>query len=360
MTVPPAVDEIEITVFGPGYGESIVVHVGSGRWLVVDSCKQISTNRTVALHYFDRIGVDPSEQVDLVLISHWHDDHIRGASEIVMKCEKAEICVSGALTEKEFLRYLSVYCTNRMSPFGTGVDEFNSILSEIRHKKRKAHQGGEDKRIMHYRGSEFPHGARCEVWTLSPSDFQVSQSQVRFMNLIPEMGKTSRMAIPGGENNHSVAVWICIGDMNIILGADLEVTADERAGWHAVVESKNRPDGEVGFFKVPHHGSKNGHHEKLWTEILEKDVNAVVTPWNKGSGLPTDTDLNRLRKNTPNLHVTSTPLFLIDSRHGQTTDSMLQNLAIRPKQHPNDVGAVTARAKVGGGGRWKVENWMLD
>ena len=36
--MPPGKNEFEITLFGPGYGESVVLHVGSGAWIVVDSC----------------------------------------------------------------------------------------------------------------------------------------------------------------------------------------------------------------------------------------------------------------------------------------------------------------------------------
>jgi len=36
--VAPAADEIEVTLFGPGYGEAIAVHLGEGAWLLVDSC----------------------------------------------------------------------------------------------------------------------------------------------------------------------------------------------------------------------------------------------------------------------------------------------------------------------------------
>lgn len=34
----PATDEIELTLFGPGYGEAIAVHLGEGAWLLVDPC----------------------------------------------------------------------------------------------------------------------------------------------------------------------------------------------------------------------------------------------------------------------------------------------------------------------------------
>ena len=37
--LPPAADELEVTVLGPGYGEAIVIHYGKGQWVIVDSCK---------------------------------------------------------------------------------------------------------------------------------------------------------------------------------------------------------------------------------------------------------------------------------------------------------------------------------
>ena len=35
---PPGEDEFEVVLLGPGYGESIVLHVGYGGWIIVDSC----------------------------------------------------------------------------------------------------------------------------------------------------------------------------------------------------------------------------------------------------------------------------------------------------------------------------------
>src|SRR5262245_58961005 len=55
---PPASDEVEISLFGPGIGECSVVHLGGGQWMVVDSCIDRSTRRPVALEYLAEIGVD--------------------------------------------------------------------------------------------------------------------------------------------------------------------------------------------------------------------------------------------------------------------------------------------------------------
>ena len=82
---PPSAEQLEISVFGPGYGECIVVHLGHGDWLINDSCVD-STGEPVALYYLRRIGVRVEDQVKLIVASHWHDDHVRGLREIVARC----------------------------------------------------------------------------------------------------------------------------------------------------------------------------------------------------------------------------------------------------------------------------------
>jgi glyoxylase-like metal-dependent hydrolase (beta-lactamase superfamily II) len=76
--VLPLRDEAEVSVFGPGFGECVVVHIGRGEWVVVDSCLDAESGRPVALEYLKQLGVDVATQVSLVIATHWHDDHIWG------------------------------------------------------------------------------------------------------------------------------------------------------------------------------------------------------------------------------------------------------------------------------------------
>jgi len=59
--VPPAADEIEVTLFGPGYGEAIAVHLGEGVWLLVDSCVDPDSKAPASGTYLEGFGVDPSQ-----------------------------------------------------------------------------------------------------------------------------------------------------------------------------------------------------------------------------------------------------------------------------------------------------------
>ena len=88
----PASDVIEVSIFGPGKGESIAVHLGSNQWLIVDSCVDQIDRSNPALRYLESIGVDLSADVRMVVGTHAHDDHIAGISEIFARCESAILC----------------------------------------------------------------------------------------------------------------------------------------------------------------------------------------------------------------------------------------------------------------------------
>ncbi|MCY4287950.1 MAG: MBL fold metallo-hydrolase [Aestuariivita sp.] len=106
---PPQDDVVEISVFGPGYGESILIHVGSRRWIVIDSCLVDDRRTPAPLKYMSELGLDASADVCAVVATHWHDDHIKGLSTILHACTDADFWYSAALTKGEFLAFLAVH-----------------------------------------------------------------------------------------------------------------------------------------------------------------------------------------------------------------------------------------------------------
>jgi glyoxylase-like metal-dependent hydrolase (beta-lactamase superfamily II) len=75
--------------------------------MIVDSCLDPSTKQPVSLLYLEKLGVDVVAAVKVVLVTHWHDDHIRGLSTVVEKCKSARVCYSAALLKQEFLSLVS-------------------------------------------------------------------------------------------------------------------------------------------------------------------------------------------------------------------------------------------------------------
>lgn len=344
--IQPAADEVEVTVIGPNYGESILVHIGDQRWIIVDSTTRPGNAEAASLEYLRSLGLNPENCVELVVITHWHDDHVRGIVQTIDICKNAAVAIPSTFTTEEFRKFLAAHTDTLPSKFGTGVDEILGIFSRMRTRKVN-HLAIADKRLLNVVSTSTSHGKCAEVWALSPSSFQVTESMGKMAVLIPGLGQTKRRAVPSGKNDHSVALWVSVGDDCILLGADLEDTIDHRAGWSAVVASTNRPQGQASIFKVPHHGSQNGHNASVWQQMLCANPHAILTPWNRASKLPTQNDLQRINSLTSNVHLTAPPADLTRVKHGHEIERLLSDFGIRTFREPSEIGIVTARKKVG-------------
>lgn len=345
MTRPEA-SQVEVTVIGPSYGETVLVHFGGDQWCIVDSMVPSGRTEPAALTYLRSLGSDPATCVRLIVVTHWHDDHVKGISETVDVCSSAAICVPIGFTKEVFNTFLSAHSDPLASWFGTGVDEIKLVFEQMR-IRGFGYYAIEDKRILTIAGSEMPHGQEVEVWSLSPSSFQFAESLGKLGTMIPELGRTKRRAVPTQSNDHSIVLWIGIGSEAVLLGGDLEETADVRAGWSAIVASRNRPQGRSSVFKVPHHGSSNGHNAAVWTEMLSVDPHAILTPWNRARKLPTRDDMARLNGLSANVHLTAPPSELGRVKHEHEVERLLRDFGIRTYRNSPNIGIVSARKLIG-------------
>jgi beta-lactamase superfamily II metal-dependent hydrolase len=163
---------------------------------------------------------------------------------------------------------------------------------------------------------------------------------------MPERGgRIGRLRAPD-DNLLSSAAWVEIGDRKILLGADLEARVRPDTGWSAVVRSSLRPQGIADVFKVPHHGSRNGHHDGVWEQMLSTvDLVSVVTPWNLNQGLPTREDCGRISARTLKSYLTSTRTGL-SLRHGQAVDRTLRESGIELSRSNSPLGWVRLRTPI--------------
>ena len=282
-TTLPRSDQIEITLIGPGYGECILLHVGSNNWIIIDSCIDSRTGEPAALSYFSKLGVDPSESVRLVIATHWHDDHIRGLSRVLSTCKKAKFCCSVALTRDEFIGMVLDYESRNVIEASSGVREISEIFKALltRPKQMKVWAIA-DRPIFSIPKTEIEHEMECRIWALSPSDTQVEKFFLELAALIPKVRETKRRVAIQGPNHVAVVTLINVGDLAILLGSDLEETGDEGTGWSVIVSSKERPQHKASIFKVPHHGSENGHNSDVWDRMVIDDAFAILTPFSRG------------------------------------------------------------------------------
>lgn len=288
MTFPtdaPAADSIEVSLFGPGVGECVVVHVGDGSWLVVDSCVEDS-GRAVALGYLASLGIAPTS-IRRVIATHWHDDHIRGLTEVVEAATAAGFVCSGALRREEFLSLIAASpAVRRTTRLASGVDEMTNILQRLQQSARHPTWASSNQIL-------WRNGA-AQLTSLSPSSATLSRSMLGFAAMAPKL-KAALKAVPNvSPNETSVVLHLQCGKAVVLLGADLEVTAAQDAGWHAIVSSSERPQARASTYKVAHHGSKTADLAEIWKVLVDAQPASMVSPFTR-SHLPTNEDVERLK-----------------------------------------------------------------
>lgn len=293
---PPGPAEFEVSLFGPGVGESVVVHLGAGKWMVVDSCLDRSTSRPVALDYIACLGFDPATAVTRVVVTHWHDDHTRGLAEILRNAPAARLCCSAALRTDEFKTVLEASRAAHVAP--SGVDGLRMALDVLRERSTLAdHKVGPQWVLA---DMVIYSGPGAVVTALSPSSTTFTMSLHEFSALLPTERQPKRRLVVHTANEVAVALHVQMGPTSAILGADLERGRDGHTGWRGIVSNHNGRD-RAGVFKVPHHGSSDAHEDDVWTQLLLPEPCALVTPY-AVSGLPRQSDLTRLGQKTPHLH----------------------------------------------------------
>ena len=304
---PPESDQVELSVWGPGAGECCTVHIGDGKWIIVDSCIDRDSGTPAALNYLASIGVDPAVAVRFIIATHWHDDHIGGMAELLATCTEAIFCPSAALTRMEFLANVTPYEKRMAITGGSGVTEiFNGInlLNGTGGTARQPIRAMKDRELATF--PALSHGRSAIIKTLSPSDSEFD----RFINsltvLMPTVNETRRRAVDVQPNDISVVTWIEVGEIALLLGADLEQTNDPNRGWASIVSSPARPTGKAQIFKIPHHGSVNAHSVDVWSLMVKPGAFAAMTPYNRGrKKLPSPDDVKRIVDLTDNAYITA-------------------------------------------------------
>lgn len=173
----PGPNQIEMTFLGPGFGESTLIHVGDGVWITVDSCVDSSKQFSRALNYFEMIGVSPTS-LRIIVATHWHDDHIRGLSQVVEAAPGADFVCSAAIQTRDFYTLVaSAHRTLTATP--SGVAEMARILELI--ERRHTEHGTTQKTPIWAKENlllfDSTVGSRVvRLRALSPSDWSMTRA----------------------------------------------------------------------------------------------------------------------------------------------------------------------------------------
>ena len=338
---PPARNEFEITLFGPGYGECIVLHVGDGVWIVVDSCID-AQGMPAAIPYLRGIGVDPATGVALVVATHWHDDHIRGMARLVAACANARFCCAAALCREEFLAAVGTAEASSASRAGSGFREIRDVLTDLRSRALAPAYALANQRLL-FRNA-------CEVWSLSPADAVFQDFLTSIAALLPGTNQASTRVPSLSPNQVAVTIWIRTGDLAVLLGSDLP-----RRGWIRILRSEERPAGTASVFKVPHHGGNDADEPDVWDRMLVSEPLALLTPWRRGGRtLPTPGDVRRICSRTPQGYVTAARNSSRPVRPGMVGRTLRES-GVTLRRVATASGAIRLRRRLGVETAWNVE-----
>ena len=309
---PPSPDELEISLFGNGYGECIVVHLGGGEWVVVDSFTNRDTGQPIALDYLANLGLDPAKAVRQLVVTHWHDDHMGGAGNILTRCPQALFACSAALRIPQFMELIEA---NRRlmarSTTESGTSEFASIMDTLcqrlqtRIRVASPEWVSKNHRLLFRPAMADVPQAVIDV--LAPSSATVTAGLLRLALQLPQAGDSKRAAVSNSPNDTAVVLRAQVGEVAALLGADLEVGTDPSRGWLDIVTSaQNGQYSKATIYKVAHHGSPTADDPAIWTTVLAAEPIALVTPFFRGSvSLPSKTDVERIKSRAAQLWTAS-------------------------------------------------------
>ncbi len=347
----PDKDEIEVSVFGPGFGECILIHIGFNEWIIVDSCIHPHNKQPASLEYLKKLGVDPAACVKQVIATHWHDDHVRGLGTIVNECRSAEFSCSSALTIPEFLIFVKAYNKPYSMMESTGVDEFGKVLAVLA-QRRKEWKGKFPKfavsglTLWQQNHQEEEQNFSCKLMALSPSNEAVGNAKLALQKLIPVEGNPKSRVPSLSPNQAAVVLWIDVLGEQILLGSDLEEIGKNGA-WSLIVASDTRPQEKANLFKIPHHGSQNAHCDEVWLKMVHANAVSVLTPFRRGSGLPTQKDVARILKRCENSFITARTAFLNSKKREPMVERTIRESGIQMRQIDPHLGHFRFRKKQG-------------
>ena len=351
----PAADQLEVTVFGPGLGECILVHLGGGNWINIDSCTdpRSSDKSPVPLRYLTDLNVDPAHAIKVIVATHWHSDHINGISKIVTSVPNALVAIPQAMGKLDFLRYVSRHMEARVSRSGTKVQEMDAIFQHLKITRKVPEWASTRKLLFHVEGASG-HGERCEVWALSPNNKEISKFIDWVASAMPKLDETHRPAHAPEPNAVAIVIFVKIGDQAILLGSDLEETADPDTGWSAVIASHPYPGVTAKVFKIPHHGSQNAHSNDVWEQLVFSKPAVALTPYSRlDEPLPRESDVKRILSYTSHAYTSAQHVGFRPKRRDQPVMRTLREGNVKIRRRLGVLGAVRLRCRPG-------EDWETE
>ena len=276
QTIKTNEEDLEIVIFGKGYGESILVHIFNNKYILLDSFIDPLSKKPIAIKYLEDNGLTVNNIVGIIC-THWDTDHIRGIADIIEQSEnKLMVYTPLVFSQKEIIEYIT-FLTNSND---TSITEFNKILNYGKNGKINLKYASADKNLF------VKECKQNSIVALSPTDNQVDEYIKKL--ILPKKGDIKNTISPE-RNELSLVVYINAIIDSVLLGADMENS--NIGGWDEI--ANNFAYKKCHLYKIPHHGSVTGHNDKVWENLVDKPI-SIITRFNPKQ-LPTNEMINKIK-----------------------------------------------------------------
>ena len=257
-----------------GFGESIVLILPDNKIGIIDSTINQKTKIPLALEYLKENSLC-SGNVDFVLLTHFHQDHYTGISEILVSCPTARFFVTKALWNKNFdiLVNMLLQINGKANPY----HEFKKIADTLRFTNRKILAIG-------INSKPIVENDKYIIRVHSPNNPTLLHFDKLYLAQILEL-RTNPASIPNKEdiNLQSVVLEVKTKEDSHLYSSDLEYSNKPGLGMKDIMNKFIVEDLKFKIFKIPHHGSANGYDNADWTNILDDKAILKITPYNSSS-----------------------------------------------------------------------------
>ena len=213
-----ATSELSVTSIDVGQGDSELIESPSGRIVLIDgggkqfnekSDEQDAVGRNILVPYLREKGIN---HLDLVILTHPHDDHVGGLTSVMDKFDVSEVLDSGqAATSVNYLRFLKTIERKKI-PYRIGRA-----------------------------GQVIDFGGGVKGYVLSPSDPLIE-------------GTLSDL------NNNSIVIRLVYGNTSFLLMGDAAFEAEDRIMLSGAEVRSN-------VMKIGHHGSSTSTSSRFLEKV---------------------------------------------------------------------------------------------
>lgn len=356
----PNDNQVEITIFGNGNGESILTFIPGIGWGLIDCCRcNIEKEKVIpAFQYLAELYNSNLPNLNFVVITHPHIDHYSGIDHLLDNYPGNidRLCRYAAEGIPEFKTYISQHSVaTNIQPT---VPKIKTMLDAFQRRKKKGSKIYylNDAAYICNKLNECIPGygtTSIQLRSLSPSSESVDiYKQLLFTNLAAN-GDVFKPLPAYDHNIVSVALLLSIGDLQILFSGDVVNREDNpRTGWNGIVNDESVPSLAVDVIKVAHHGSAGAHSDAAWAEHTSKRKPfCLVAPYDRHN-LPEHDQVAKLSLLSSQIGFSSQPKIYknLTKFYSKEVALSISSFLNTPKLHAqlNKIGAARLRISLDG------------